>query len=198
MKRTSLLLVCAICATASAQGPVNDHNPGSLFVQGQVNPLLDRTAQRPGDLLTILIGEFSNSSFSAATSASKSESNRVNASLGPILSRLIPELGTSASSSMAGQGATSQSGRFVARMTVKVVEVLPNGNLIIEGRRWIQVNKELQSFKLTGIVRRDDVRSDNTILSEQIADAEIIAEGKGTIADRQRRGVITRLLDWLF
>ena len=70
--------------------------------------------------------------------------------------------------------------------------------MLIEGTRAIRVNKETQLFRLSGVIRRDDIRPDNTLLSESLADARIEVDGKGQVSDRTRRGVITRLLDWLF
>ena len=74
----------------------------------------------------------------------------------------------------------------------------PNGHLIIEGTRKIVINRETQLFKLTGIVRRDDITPDNSVLSESIAQAEIRFEGKGQIANKQRQGLLSQLMDWLF
>jgi flagellar L-ring protein precursor FlgH len=80
-----------------------------------------------------------------------------------------------------------------------VKEVLPNGNLVLEGTRDLKLNKETQQIVISGIVRRDDVRPDNTVLSENMAMAEIRSMGTGgVIADRQRRGILTRLVDFLF
>jgi flagellar L-ring protein precursor FlgH len=79
-----------------------------------------------------------------------------------------------------------------------VKEVLPNGNLLIEGKRTISMNKQTQTFTMEGTVRRDDISIGNTILSNQIADLKLIADGKGLIADRQRQGILTKLLSWVF
>lgn len=205
------LLVSALLGTVVvAAGQVTDprENFGSLFPQkGHQSWLATRTARSEGDIVTILISETSTASFSATTSAAKKDSTTVDRPVVPLLDFLggsflnkIVGSGASsgASSSVSGTGSTTQSGRFSTRLSAVVREVLPNGNLVIEGTRWVMVNKEVQSVVLTGIIRRDDVRSDNTVLSEDIANAEIRAEGKGVIADRQRRGFITRLLDWLF
>jgi flagellar L-ring protein precursor FlgH len=70
--------------------------------------------------------------------------------------------------------------------------------MVIEGTRMVKVNKEDQAITFAGIVRADDVRADNTVLSENIAEVRITNVGKGLISDRQRRGIITRILDWLF
>jgi flagellar L-ring protein precursor FlgH len=83
-------------------------------------------------------------------------------------------------------------------LTAEVKFVTAAGNLIIEGSRKIVINKDTQLFKLTGLVRRDDILPDNSVLSEKLAQAEIRLEGKGQIADRQRKGLLTQVLDWLF
>lgn len=184
---------------ASAQTPVSDDNPGSLWPGSSYNnPLLDHTARREGDIITIVVSESSIASFTAATSTSKKDANSTALTSIPLFSGILNGLGTSANGSTDGKGTTSQTGNFQARITCTVKKVLPNGNMVIEGQRWIKINKDYQSFKITGIVRRLDVRVDNTVLSENVADAEIVADGKGQISDRQRRGFLTRLLEWLF
>lgn len=201
MKSLVIGLVLGCAGWSAAQGwtgGVDDQNPGSLWNRSSRNSFMDRTAKQEGDLLTILIREISSSSFAAQTTTSKSDANSISKALGPLIGALIPAASTAGSGTSAGKGATSQTGSFTARMTAVVKQVLPNGNLVIEGTRWVHINKDTQVFTLTGIVRRDDVRSDNTIFSEQIAEAEIKATGTGAISDRQRRGILTRILDWLF
>jgi flagellar L-ring protein precursor FlgH len=85
-----------------------------------------------------------------------------------------------------------------AKVTAVVKQVLPNGTMVIEGAKSLTLNKEVQNFRITGIVRREDILPNNTVRSENIAEAIIAMNGKGMIADRQRRGILTRLLDWLF
>ncbi len=200
MRRLAVAMAwgCAVWAAAQSAGGVNEQNPGSLWNATSRNSFMDRTARRAGDLLTVLIREVSSSSIAAKTSTSKTDSNVITKALGPLLGALIPALSTGATGKSDGDGSTTQTGNLTARMTVVVKQVLPNGNLVIEGTRWVRVNKETQAFTLTGIVRRDDVRSDNTVYSENVAEADIKANGTGAIADRQRRGILTRLLDWLF
>jgi flagellar L-ring protein FlgH len=194
-----LYVAVLVGVVGSATAQLGDpENPGSLWPRSYVNPLLDRTARQVGDIVTIIISESSAASFQAATSTSKAENAEIARLTLPFFQHLFPGLSTGARAQSAGQGSTTQSGRFATRMSAMVREVLPNGNLVIEGTRWIKVNHETQSFKLTGVVRRDDVRSDNTVLSEHIAEAEIRAEGSGAIIARQRSGVLTRILEWLF
>ncbi len=208
MKLISIFGLTGLVAVSLAQTVDSSQNFGSLFPQGHSeNVLLSRTARVRGDLVTILVSENSTASFSATTQTSKKDSTSVPRPTLPLVdflggSALSKVLGggasSSANSSVAGAGSTTQSGQFTARLTVVIKDVLPNGNMVVEGTRFVTVNKELQSVILTGIIRRDDVRSDNTILSENVANAEIKAEGKGAVADKQRRGFISRILDWLF
>src|SRR5204862_3593709 len=137
---------------------------------------------------------------SANTKASKADSNSVpllGALKLPLIGKYLDSLQLGATSSNSGTGSTDHAGKFSAKIAVTVKQVLPNGNLVIEGQRMVTVNKDLQIYKLSGIVRRQDIRIDNTILSENVADAKITTDGKGLIGDRQRRGILTRLLDWL-
>ena len=78
-----------------------------------------------------------------------------------------------------------------------VMEVLPNGNLIVEGRRTLVVQNERMEMVLTGIVRPEDIASDNTVKSTQVADASITYHSTGTIANNQSEGLFSRLLDWM-
>lgn len=194
MKKILTLLVASLTVVAVAQ----DENPGSLWSDKSTNPFRDRIARKEGDVITIVISETSTSAITANTTTSKVDSNSITKGLGPILANLIPNWATGNNSSNTGQGSTTQTGRFSARMSATVRKVLPNGTMIIEGTKLLTVNKDTQNLTVRGIIRTDDIRSDNTILSESIADAYIVGTGKGAIADRQRRGILTRILDWLF
>lgn len=205
--RSLLLFGLAVSALAFAQDNtgVIDKNAttttsGSMWMDGR-NPLTDRTARHEGDLLTILISESSVASFSASTSASKSaDSSAVQNVIKGLFSflDLNGTKSTSGANKDAGTGTTQQNGSLRARLTAEVIAVTPAGNLIIEGTRKLVINKETQTFKVTGIVRRDDIAPDNTVLSESIAQAEIRVEGKGQIANKQRQGFLSQLFDWLF
>ncbi len=97
-----------------------------------------------------------------------------------------------------GAGTTSQSGTVQATLTATVKQVLNNGNLFIEGKRSIMVNRERQEISLSGIVRPEDITAENTILSTQIADAQIVYDGKGVVSEKQNPGLLTRVVDWLW
>lgn len=174
---------------------------GSLWSDQAQNPFKDRTARAEGDLLTILISESSVASFAASTQTQKSDNNSAVQNVIRGLFGFLDAnrtLTSEASGQSNGSGTTTQNGSLRARLTAEVVAVTPRGHLIVEGRRSIVVNRETQTFKLTGIVRRDDISANNTVLSESIAQAEIRLEGKGQIANRQRPGLLTQIIDWLF
>lgn len=201
------LICCAIFAASAATSMAQElppDNTGSLWSSSKPNAFLDRTARKEGDVLTIIISETSTASFTASTSTSKTDTNSVSKTVIPILSSLIPSLipnttgSAGGSLSSAGTGSTASTGKFTARMSAIVKKVLPNGNLVIEGTRYVKVNKDTQTFVLSGIIKQDSVLPDNTVLSESIAEAEIRVDGKGSISDRQRKGILSQVIDWLF
>lgn len=196
MKRMLVLFIfAAFAASCFAQ---SEDNPGSLWNDRLKNPFSQRTAHGEGDILTILISENSTASYQATTSTTKQDATQVPAPAFPLVGGLFKSLGFAANSATNGSGSTQQAGTYVARMTVVVRKVLPGGNLEIEGARSVRINKDTQIVKLTGIIRPDDIAADNTILSEKIANAIINADGKGQIADRQRQGIFTKILSYLF
>ena len=99
-----------------------------------------------------------------------------------------------------GTGSTSRSSELTAVLTAKVIDVLPNGNLLIDGRREVIVNNETQLISLSGTVRPEDIGPNNTVLSTYIADAKITYTGEGVIGDKQRVGWFVKIMDavWPF
>lgn len=199
MKRLSLIAILGLLASPSlAQSEKDADKAGNLFLgHANVSPFVDRIARHQGDILTVVVTEISSSNYTASTSLSKSDSNQLTNGI-PVLQGLFSAASTGAKSSNAGSGTSSAVGNLTAQLSVTIKQILPNGNFVIEGTRSIKTNKDTQTFKLTGIVRPDDIRSDNTVLSPAVTDFKIEVDGKGAIADRQRRGILTRLVDWLF
>jgi flagellar L-ring protein precursor FlgH len=99
-----------------------------------------------------------------------------------------------------GSGVTTRSGKLSGKMAALVKEVLPNGNLRIEGKKMVQVNGEEQVMILSGLIRPEDISSNNIVLSTYIANARIYYSGVGVIADKQKPGWLARLFDhaWPF
>lgn len=96
--------------------------------------------------------------------------------------------------------ATQHSTSFVTKIQAEVVEILPNGNLVLEAKKAIKINDEEESMIVRGIVSQDDVGLDNTVKSEKVASVEIKFTSKGTVGDNQKRGWLTKLLNsiWPF
>ena len=99
-----------------------------------------------------------------------------------------------------GTGATTREGKLIGTITAKVVEVMPNGNLVLEARKDITINNEKQILVLRGMIRPDDILTDNSVVSGKIADAEVYYVGDGVIQDKQGQGWLVRFMDkiWPF
>jgi flagellar L-ring protein precursor FlgH len=170
---------------------------------------LDYKARQVGDLIVVNIVESSSASNSNSTQTSKSGSNNssVTAALGLPLNlgmnnflgtggEFTPTIGTTTSEAFAGNGNKSKSDTVTATIAARVMEVLPSGNLIIEGNREIIVDQEKQIIKLTGIVRQKDISAENTVPSTAIADARISYSGKGMLSDSNKKGWLGTVLGW--
>ena len=199
MKNLVLAIALAVAVIGLAQQNPDKENPGTLFKAGYTNPLTDRVARHVGDILTIIVQEQSVAEYSATTATSKSDSaGFVPNFVVDIFTRLFRPFSASSNASTKGDGKTTHKNKVDSRMSVVVKQVLPNGNLVVEGNRSNTTNKDTETISLTGVVRPFDIKPDNTVLSTQIADAKIQLGGKGQIQDRQRKGLINQLLDWLF
>jgi flagellar L-ring protein FlgH len=180
--------------------------PGSLWpADDHVFLYRDRKAFRVGDILTVSIVENAQASNTADTDLSRSSSIKANfntffgnkkfLNLFKLGDNLID---SSSENAHTGSGTTSREGMLSATMTTVVKEVLPNGNLVIQGNRVVVVNHEEQYITLTGIVRPEDIRRDNVVLSSHLADANITFGGTGVVADKQRSGWGTWLFDFVW
>jgi len=179
--------------TGSIWAGVNSKN--SLFS--------DKRAQYVNDILTIIIEESSEGANNAKTDTNKESTlsaafNGMAQTSPPktILSGL--SLSGSLSNKLQGEGKTKRDGNLKARITARVTGVMQNGNLLLEGRRQVSVNAEDQYIVITGVVRPEDITTDNTISSQYIADARIMYGGRGVVNDKMRPGWATRVLDWVW
>lgn len=160
----------------------------SLFV--------DRKARNVGDLVTLIIVEQTEATQTASTRTGRSGSVQIGPWQG--IGESWPWFGGGASDDLQAGGSTRRGGALRAQMTAKVVEVLPNGNLRIEGRQAISVNAEEQELIVSGIVREADIAPNNTVLSTYLADARIDFKGSGALGDKQKPGVLTTIFRFLF
>jgi flagellar L-ring protein precursor FlgH len=157
----------------------------------------DKRAANVGDIVTVIIVETATSSQSASTDAKKDSSISTDGGVGPILKNL-PSLSYGGGDSMKASGSTTRTSKFTTTMTATVTKVTESGNLEIEGSRFVQTNKEKEEVKLTGVIRPQDVTTDNTVLSSCIADAKITHVGSGPIGSRQKEGLIGKIFKILF
>ena len=155
----------------------------------------DMRATRLGDLVTVIVSESSSSNRTAETNLKKESNNNFN--LANLFGR-TPSKGqfdfTGNNEQKANGNITRQDG-VTAQVPARVVKVLENGLLVVEGRRAIVVNDETQTLAFSGVVRPEDIGPDNTVQSTQIADAEVTVLGKGVLAEKQRPGILQRLFD---
>jgi len=109
----------------------------------------------------------------------------------------VPSIKASAERSFKGDGKTDRTDSFIARIQAEVVDVKPNGTLVLQARKRIKTDDEEQVFVLSGVCRADDVTADNSVLSTQLFDLELAKSTKGPVRDGTRRGAVHRFLDWL-
>lgn len=170
---------------------------GSLWSRSSRGLTEDVKAHAVGDTLTVVVQETASASSAASTKTSRDDSAAFNGGTG-FLKPLLNNFGASAKTAVNGQGQTVRTGSLITRLTVMVKEVKPNGNLVIEGVRYVGVNSEKQKVTISGTVRPQDINPDNTVSSVSVADAAIQMDGKGVVGDKQRRGLISTLFGWLF
>ncbi|MBS1707992.1 MAG: flagellar basal body L-ring protein FlgH [Armatimonadetes bacterium] len=197
MKHLTIFAALGLACLGLAQTEAKA-NAGSLYGSQTKNPYLDQVAREKGDILMVVIDEQSNSTFSANTKTANTVTNSTASNVLNLFNWAFGPFSNNSDHSKNGQGQTDQLGKMSARMSVMVKDVLPNGYLVIEGTRTIVTNKDTQTFVLSGVVRPADLSPDNSVVSSKISDAHIQMEGKGQIADRQRKGLLTQVLDWIF
>ncbi len=162
----------------------------------------DRRANASGDILTIVVAE----SVAAQNSQSKKENRE--SSLEDAVSKFIytglaahkgelPSLSAAGKSTYAGGGDISNTQSLSSRAAVLVTDVLPNGNLVIEGVRVVRFSGETQYVVLHGLVRPDDIARDNTVISSNIADARVEFYSEGALTDAQKRGWLAKVYEKL-
>lgn len=171
---------------------------GSLW-NDNANWFADERPNRVGDIVTVLVDERTNAKDEGKMDISKSTNNNINNGVDPTgILKFIRGLMFTTNNSSQGDGSVERTHRATATMACLVTEVLPNGNLVIEGTRDVRTSDEILQLQLTGVIRPQDVNSDNEIQSELVANAEIAVKGRGMISRTQRVGVITQILQTVF
>ena len=217
MFRTIFLIVCmtslGACALNPPPKPDMDYAPirpivavpppadnGSIYQSGYGMSLFsDMSAKRVGDIITVVLQENTNARKSASTSTSK-ESN-VDLPVPTLLGKPVSAFGLDLSAALgsaqdfSGEGNSQQSNSLTGRITVTVTEVLPNGYLMVQGEKRLQLNQGSEHVRLSGIIRPADIRNDNTVPSSSVANAQIIYSSEGMLADANSQGWLTRVFN---
>ncbi|MBV1929332.1 MAG: flagellar basal body L-ring protein FlgH [Gammaproteobacteria bacterium] len=198
----SILSACTVIPEHSEPGyesvaPVAmvrpEQNTGSLYQAGYDIVLFeDQRASRVGDIIQVLLVEQTNAAKTSKTEIDKDSKSSLSAPT--VFGELLDDLGLSvdSSSEFEGEGKSNQSNHLSGSIAVTVSHVLPNGNLIVQGEKWIQINQGGEFIRIKGIVRPSDVSSSNTVLSTHIADAKISYGGKGSLDEANVTGWVVR------
>ncbi len=196
------LLAVLLAPAVAGQG-----RAGSIYDPdaGPLNMIADKTARRPGDLITVLIvenQEVKNEETSQLRRGTTLDYALENFDIAPEVFDPLPRVTATSQDDFNGTANYEKDGEFTARITAMVMDVLPNGNLVVKGRREIRIDYETKVIEFSGVVRRYDIRADNTIQSELVADARVSYTGEGTLTDTtNRRGLgnwIHRAIVWLW
>ncbi|NQZ80668.1 MAG: flagellar basal body L-ring protein FlgH [Colwellia sp.] len=174
---------------------------GSLFKANYVNNIYsDSKAHRVGDIISVILSESISAKKNAKTEFKKSNK----AILDPIVGlggRSIDfkgdtiQFGLNQTTDFKGDSKSDQGNSLSGNISVHVLRVLSNGNLMIRGEKWMTLNNGDEYIRLTGIIRAQDINSNNTILSSKVANARIQYAGTGTFADIQQQGWLTKFFN---
>ena len=201
-----LLSLIALTGALASDG-MAQARPGSIYDPdlGPSSQIAARTAFRKGDILTVLIRESTNVRNEEASDLAKATNLNYKINLfdiSPGTFDVLPKLDADSNEGFIGSANYQKSGAFTARLAAVVVDTMPNGNMVISGRREIHVDNETKLIEFTGIVRRFDIEADNSIESELVANAEITYRGSGPMTDSTNRiglgGKIHRFIAWLW
>ncbi|MBI4643574.1 MAG: flagellar basal body L-ring protein FlgH [Deltaproteobacteria bacterium] len=184
---------------------------GSLWTPKNPRGLLaDLRACNVGDIITVSITESSKAGDEASTSADKTSGVKVG--ITSLLGLRLPQMKTfndetisaenaiegAVGNTSKGQGKTERQSTFTTYLTTRVIQILPNNNLVIQGQRQMKINNETEVVSLSGIVRPEDLDTNNTVASTKVAEARMEISGFGVVSDKQRQGWLTRIIDHIW
>jgi len=200
--RTRRLAACAVTGLlCTLPGPAAALDEAqTLFDEQTYRSLVaEHKALRVGDVLTVVVQENSSASATADLRGQRGFSVSADLQLTGIPRRGNgPHAATAATSSDSdGSGRTQRSGRLLAQLSVRVVDLTPSGDLLVSGQQSLKINGEEQLITLSGLVRPRDVSESNTVVSSRIAEARIQFDGEGFVTDQSKPGWIARLFNFL-
>ncbi len=186
---------------ARALPPPTPRTDGAIYQAGQQMELFaDLKARRVGDVLTIVLNESTNAAKTAVTKTAKTTAV---ANTGPTLfgktitTKGVPILNTTmnGADSFDGEGSSTQSNSLAGSLTVTVVDVQSNGNLVVQGDKTLKLNQGDEFVHIAGVVRPADIATNNTVTSDKLADAHISYSGKGVMDSANTMGWLARFFN---
>lgn len=190
-----LTVFVLIVGIAPSQSLWNARRPSPSLIS-------DTTARNTGDVLTIVISESQTIKNKEKTELNKEASIDAELTTWEVLRNLfdvpLPAVAGTNTRDMTGDAKYDKEGTLQTRISVLVIDVMPNGNMLVEGRRRIVMDQETKTIRFTGIVRPYDVSSMNTVRSESVANASIAYEGQGPLTTATTRGWLSELLDFVW
>lgn len=191
--------LAAALLIVAAGGPAGPAGAGSLWSDESVNLFSNHKAMHVGDIVTVIIVENSSASNQSQTKLSKETNSGLSGSgAGELDFIKLFSASMDYSKEHQGKGQTSLTGSMKAQLTAEVMEIRPNGNLVIEGSRLVQINDDVDEITLRGVIRSEDIAADNTVLSTFLSEAQIAYTGSGPNKNAGRQGLIGRILDLIF
>jgi len=202
------LTLTALFLTAGATIAAAQGRPGSIY-NPDTSPgssISAKIAVQKGDLVTVVIAENQNVRNQEQSDLSKATNLNYKVNLFDLqpkaFSTLPSVVDADSTDGFIGQAKYEKTGAFNARLTAMVIDVLPNGNLVISGRREIRIDDETKLIEFSGIVRRFDISAANTVTSELVANANVVYRGQGPLTHTTNRsGIgswIHNLISWLW
>lgn len=186
----------AFAPAAPVVAPIQAQPTGSLYRAGYSMYLFENAvARQVGDILTIELMEKTDAKKKADTGIKKDSDSTFSASLGTSGLQTQPwsaDLDLGAERDFDGSGESEQSNSLEGNISVVVYQVLPNGNLMVRGEKWLNLNQGEEFIRISGIVRPADISPDNTVPSFLVADARISYSGTGPVADANKLGWLAR------
>ena len=190
-----------IVAAIPRPAPIT-HDNNSLWQPGAQSFFHDPRAMHVGDVITVNVSVADTAKMQNTTSRSRTNSDNANLTNLFGLEKVLPPaidpgsvVKMGSDNSNVGAGSIQRAESINMTLAALVAQVLPNGNLVIDGHQQVRVNNELRDMRLSGIVRREDITQDNTVNLSQIAEARVIYGGQGTMSDVQQPRYGSQLFD---
>lgn len=184
--------------------PPISHDDNSLWQPNAKSFFSDPRASRVGDVITVNVSIADSADLQNSTSRSRTNSDAANLTNFFGLETVLPKamnpanlVNMGSSNSNVGAGSVNRKESVNMTMAALVAQVLPNGNLVIDGHQQVRVNNELRDLQVSGIVRREDITQQNSVNLDQIAEARVTYGGQGTVSDVQQPRYGSQLFDIL-